>query len=262
MAAAINDQDDKPKLHMVLYQDMDTRLVERADRAARQGSRSIIDRDSAPEDITAAFRKHGGLGYVEDIYRIAGQTVVVEAPIAGPVDPVWYVIQCGPGAERLAVHRMKQAGLHPWLPLRREKRQVRNPKKGEPKTRGVDVPLVCGYAFLPLERQAFPDWRMIEEIDGVSSVLRHNGRPQPVIRMAELEELRRLEAEGHFDETKARPPKTKRGDCVRITAGPFKNLVGRVELTMDQRVKIVMDALFGQIDIGLEDVEVIDKPAA
>ena len=257
MPSSITDEDDTPRRP---HDDIpDGEQQSRIDRAKQDGARSTIDRDSRPEDIMAAFGKHGGvtLPWIEDAYRINGRTVLSESNLADPTVVDWYVLQCRPGGERQAVKGLTELAYDQWLPKQKLWRQVRAPKKGQPKKVGVELPLIVGYAFLPHMRATIPNWPRIEGVDGVSGVLRHDGSPQPVLRLALLLELRRLEAEGHFDETRDRPPKTKRGDTVMVSEGPLAGLKGLVEIATRERVKVMLGSLFGQVDISVDSVDVV-----
>jgi len=257
MSSATVDEDDTPRRPHDDIPDGEQQL--RIDRARQEGARSTIDRDSPPEDISAAFGEAGGatLPWIEDVYTINGRTVLSESNLADPNIVDWYVLQCRPGAERQAVKGLTELAYDPWLPKQKIWRQVRAPKKGQPKKVGVERPLIIGYAFLPHMHATIPNWPQIEGVDGVSGVLRHDGAPQRVIQLETLLELRRLEAEGHFDETRDRPPKTKRGDTVMISEGPLAGLKGLVELATRERVKVMLGSLFGQVDISVDSVEVV-----
>lgn len=76
MSSSIPDEDGTPRRP---HDDIpDGEQQSRIDRAKQDGARSTIDRDSPPEDISAAFGDADVMPTVQDAYRINGRTHIVE----------------------------------------------------------------------------------------------------------------------------------------------------------------------------------------
>ena len=219
------------------------------DANVRANRRPTIGPDSPPEDIRAAFR-HATLIEPQPIAPAVAAEVI-------SVDHRWLVATFAP-----RLHDKVQRGCreHGWVftcPKSREWSPVKRPKPGEAKKVAVEKPLFGTYGFLRPADVARPDWLSLDRVDGLGALVRRPMTREPVtVPMGQVERFARLEAEGLFDATRSRPPKVKRLDAVLITAGPFRGIRGLVEMTVGERVKVLMD-LLGAVEVSMDQVEAV-----
>jgi transcriptional antiterminator RfaH len=147
----------------------------------------------------------------------------------------WYAVHTQPNAEAKALDNLLRQGYHAYLPRRRV--EIRHARRRQLVLR----PLFPRYLFAGLDRATML-WRPILSTFGVSGVVRAGGEPAAV--PAEIvAELRDREAAGDFD--RPRPGQALRvGELVRVTAGAFEDMLGRlVELRDEERVVVLLELL-------------------
>ncbi len=147
----------------------------------------------------------------------------------------WYAAYTQPNAEAKAVDQLQRQGYSVYLP--RYRRWVRHARKRAL----VSRPLFPRYLFVGLDRLT-QRWRPIRSTVGVVGLV--TGGDEPVaVSPAIIETLRRREGDGAFD---ALSPvrRLRSGDAVRVTDGPFEDVVGRLAGLADhERVHILLDLL-------------------
>jgi transcription antitermination factor NusG len=243
----MDDENQRPSL-LKSFASMRGDMVERADRAKREGARPTLGADSSPEDIRAAF-KHATLLEPQPIAPAIAAEIVT-------TDHRWLVATFAP-----RLHDKVQRGCkeHGWVftcPKSKEWQLVKRPQPGQPKKVAVERPLFGTYGFLRPDNRD-PNWLGLDRVDGLGALVRRPITKEPItVPLGEVEKFARLEAEGLFDATRSRPPKVKRLDKVLITGGPFAGIRGLVEMTVGERVKVLMD-LLGAVDVSMDQVEAV-----
>ena len=234
------------------YAEMPDDMVERADASVRAGGQATIGADSRPEDIAAAFR-HARLMDARPIGSgVQAEIVSVEEPELRR----WYVATFAPRLHDKVDRGLRDVGWDFACPMAKEWQAVARPKKGQPKRVAVERPLFGTYGFLHPADGAQSDFVAIEHVDGFGSLVRRATTHEPVrLPPGDLDRFKQLEADGFFDATRTRPPKVKRFDRVTGTSGPFQGVKGIVQMTMCERVKVLMD-LLGVVEMSIEAVEV------
>ena len=147
----------------------------------------------------------------------------------------WYAVYTRPQAEMKALENLLRQGYDAYLP--RYRTQVSHARRLQTVLR----PLFPRYLFAGIDRGAMR-WRPILSTVGVSDVVRRGDQPMPVapeIVMA----LREQERAGVFERlARRRPPGL--GEMVRISAGAFEDMIGRlIELRDQDRVVVLLDLL-------------------
>ncbi len=147
----------------------------------------------------------------------------------------WYAAYTQPHAEAKALDHLQRQGYSIYLP--RYRRWVRHARKRAL----VSRPLFPRYLFVGLDRLT-QRWRPIRSTAGVLGLVRSGEEPVPVAPEI-IDALRHREGEGAFDVLS--PAQLLRtGDTVRVTQGPFEDLVGRLLGSADhERVYILLDLL-------------------
>ena len=165
----------------------------------------------------------------------------------------WYVVRTLAQRERHAVQQLANQNYRSFLPLllknRRHARRVET----------ISAPLFPRYAFVIFDRDR-DRWRSINGTLGVERLLMCGGEPQPVppgfvenlILAADDENII------HFSHT-LRP-----GQRVKVAAGPFADLVGRLERLDDRgRVSVLLELMGGSVRVALPQTLIIpDHDAA
>jgi transcriptional antiterminator RfaH len=148
----------------------------------------------------------------------------------------WCAAFTQPRSEATAVRHLNQQGFEVYLPVFRKRRSH---------ARKIDVvraPLFPGYIFVAVDVDRTP-WRCIDSTVGVSYLVRNGSQPA-VVPPAVIQSLRESE-DGHGYVTVA-PPQLSPGEQVRITGGPFDNLIGRFERMNDRERVVVLLELLGR----------------
>ena len=147
----------------------------------------------------------------------------------------WYAVHTRPQAELKAFENLRRQGYRAYLP------RYRTRTTHARRVQTVLRPLFPRYLFAGLDRTAMR-WRPILSTFGVSDVVRAGDEPAAVAPEI-IAELREGESSGAFDRLcSGRLPRL--GDLVRINAGVFEQMIGRLaELRDEDRVVVLLDLL-------------------
>jgi transcriptional antiterminator RfaH len=146
----------------------------------------------------------------------------------------WYAVHTRPHAETKALENLLQQGYEAYLP--RYRTEIRHARRRQTVMR----PLFPRYLFAGIDRTAMR-WRPILSTVGVSDVVRSGDEPLPVAPEI-VEAMRAQENAGGFDALVRRTPRI--GELVRISAGAFEDMIGRlIELRDQDRVVVLLDLL-------------------
>jgi transcriptional antiterminator RfaH len=156
----------------------------------------------------------------------------------------WYAVHTRPQAETKALENLLRQGYEAYLP--RYRTQIRHARRLQTVLR----PLFPRYLFAGIDRTAMP-WRPILSTVGVSDLVRSGDGPLPVAPEI-VEALRAQEGAGGFDAL-ARRRGPRLGDLVRISAGAFEDMIGRlIELRDQDRVVVLLDLLGRKVRAQIE----------
>jgi len=147
----------------------------------------------------------------------------------------WYAVYTQPHAETKALEHLLRQGYSAYLP--RYRTRVRHARRSQMVLR----PLFPRYLFAGIDRAAMR-WRPILSTIGVADVVRAGDEPSPVPSEI-VDVIREREAAGGFDW--CNPQHSLRvGELVRVTAGAFEGMVGKlVELRDRDRVVVLLELL-------------------
>ena len=147
----------------------------------------------------------------------------------------WYVAYTQPHGEAKALDHLHRQGYTLYLP--RYRRFVRHARQRALVLR----PLFPRYLFVGLDRLT-QRWRPIRSTAGVVGLVANGDEPVPVAAEV-IETLQRREQDGAFD-LLSPVQRLSVGDAVRVTEGPFENLIGHLLSVADhERVFILLDLL-------------------
>ena len=160
-------------------------------------------------------------------------------PLAG--EQRWYVVRTLAQRERLAVQQLVNQGYRAFLPLHLKTR--RHARKVET----ISAPLFPRYLFTILDLTC-DRWRSINGTFGVERLLMSGAKPQAVPHGLVESFISAADEDGtvHFDFH------LHEGQSVKVVAGPFANLIGRLERLDDKgRVSVLLELLGGSVRVAL-----------
>jgi transcriptional antiterminator RfaH len=161
----------------------------------------------------------------------------------------WYAVYTRPQAEATALQNLLRQGYRAYLP--RYRTEIRHARRRQTVLR----PLFPRYLFAGIDRGSMP-WRPILSTFGVAGMVRAGDEPKPVARQV-IEALREREAAGAFD--RLGRSELRLGELVRVSAGAFRDMIGRLAELRDQDRVVVLLEILGRTvpaQIELEAVEV------
>jgi transcriptional antiterminator RfaH len=163
----------------------------------------------------------------------------------------WSAAMTHPHNEALAIRNLRRqqfTAFYPFflIPTRWKRLSVR--------------PVFPGYVFVELDDQD-PNWSPINSTFGVKRLLTNpqSGDDYRVpAKIGFIDDLRRLRLRGSADHDEALPPGTQ----VRILRGPFAERVALVELSDQDRVRLLLEVFNREISISfsLDQIELIRRP--
>ena len=160
---------------------------------------------------------------------------------ASPIGEHWYAVQTRPHQENRAIAHVEQQGFRTFCP--RLRRTVRHARK----TTAVLAPLFPGYFFVPLDMSR-DRWRSINGTRGVARLVAYGEQPSRVPSGI----VETLLASTNADGTMNWLPALAVGGSVRISDGPFADLVGTLEhLGPDGRVLVLLGLLGRPVNVSL-----------
>lgn len=152
------------------------------------------------------------------------------------------VLIANPSAEFLAAERLRERGFKSYCPKRRVELTGHRPRRGE----SIFKPLFPRYLFAELhpDQEAKPMLWASGICSSATWALWQRGRPRRLLSCEFIEAMRIEENTGAFD---ARQPQLKHGEIVRITGGPFADLMGKIVAIEDdeKRIWVLLDVLGG-----------------
>ena len=153
----------------------------------------------------------------------------------------WYVARTLPQRELHAARQLNNQGFYTFVP--RYWKNRRHARKVET----ISTPLFPRYIFVVVD-QTRDRWRSINGTLGVDRLLMYGREPQAVPLGVVENLIAATDAQGnvHFDFD------LNVGQSVKVTAGPFANLVGELERLDDNgRVRVLLEILGGRVRVAL-----------
>lgn len=159
----------------------------------------------------------------------------------------WYAVRSATCRENAAAEALEEAGITVFLPLEASW----GTRAGKPGKSRVERPLLRGYLFVLIDLVTEED--QVLAVHGVHSFLGYtdevgDNRPLPV-PLPLIIEIQSHERAGRYDKTLYFKPKydPRKGDRVKITAGPWLNFFGKVLVTpRKQRAHVMVEGPFGR----------------
>ena len=155
--------------------------------------------------------------------------------------PRWYAVQCQPHREQGAAAHLRNQDYAVFLPWR--EKTLRHARRIETVLR----PFFPGYLFIHLDLSCEP-WRPVNGTFGVVRLVMQGDRP----RAAPHGVIEALKACCNEEEILDWQPPLTVGQTVRVTMGPFAELVGELDrLDGPGRVRVLLDLMGGKVPAWL-----------
>jgi transcription elongation factor/antiterminator RfaH len=158
-------------------------------------------------------------------------------------DERWYVVRTQPHRELQAARQLGNQAYRVFYP------RFFKSRRHAPKFETVLAPLFPRYMFVILDL-ARDRWRSVNGTYGVDRLLMRNGEPEPVPRGLVEQLADAAEADGvvRFSAT------LKEGQTIRVTAGPFAELMGKLDRLGDSgRVRVLLEIMGGRVPVLLPE---------
>jgi transcriptional antiterminator RfaH len=153
----------------------------------------------------------------------------------------WYVARTLPQRELQAAQELANQGFRAFVP--RYWKNRRHARKVET----ISAPLFPRYIFAVLDTTR-DRWRSVNGTRGVDRLLMCGGEPQPVPRGVVESLIEATDAEGNIHYEFG----LKKGQAVKVTAGPFVDLVGQLERLDDNgRVRVLLEIMGAKARVAL-----------
>jgi len=159
----------------------------------------------------------------------------------------WYVLHTRSRFENVVSDGLLKKAFEVYLP------RIQVPSKRRDRKKMIHVPLFPGYIFVRTDLNPYQQLEIVKTVGVVRFVGNRQG-PLPV-RTEAIESLRIMVASDRDIVTGRR---LRRGDRVRVTAGPFAGVVGTfVRYRGQSRVVVNIEALgqYAAVEVDLDDVE-------
>lgn len=168
--------------------------------------------------------------------------------VSRAVQSTWFVLQLKPGGLDRARTNLARQGVSSFMPMRQ--RTTRHAGR----LTNVTRPLFPGYLFIELGRDA-PAWRSINATYGVArAVCREPGKPVEV-PVAIISALR--VASSDDGEYIRDPEPFLPGETIRVAAGPFADVLARVEAAPERdRIYVLLDMMGREVRAAVRSVDV------
>jgi transcription antitermination factor NusG len=162
----------------------------------------------------------------------------------------WFVVHAQPHRELVAHANLANQGFRSFLPL--HTKTVRHARQ----FRTAIAPFFPRYLFVELALGR-DRWRSVTGTFGVSHLIMEGDRPKPVAPGVVEAIIAMADETGMICLDAAILP----GQVVRISAGPFAGLVGKMlKLDVQDRVKVLLDLMGSKVSVSVARDELV--PAA
>lgn len=163
---------------------------------------------------------------------------------------IWYAVRVATGQEREVGASLAERLYPIFLPMLTDW----HVEPGRPKERRCE-PLLPGYLFVLCEEEDFAEIKGVEDVHAFVRYIRDDGNAWPVEFPADvILGLQMDERGGAFDKTLIFHYRPRKGEMVKITAGPYFNCIAKVIATpRGKRASLLVEG-FGSARHRTEDI--------
>ena len=161
------------------------------------------------------------------------------------LDKKWYIARIKPNSYHSASQNLERQGFETFLP----KMKITQRQKNKFIVKNVYV--FPGYMFVCFDPRIIT-WTKINSTYGVSKILAFNNKPSEISFDLILELKTRYEINSNLTQKE----KLKKGDSIKFYAGPFADLIAKVEsVDENNRIWVLLEAMGGYQRLKLQSVE-------
>ena len=161
------------------------------------------------------------------------------------LDKRWCIAQIKPNSYNSAIQNLERQGFETFLP------KMEITQRQENKFFVKNVYVFPGYMFVCFDPQII-NWPKINSTYGVSKVLASNKKPSEISSDLILELKNRYE----INSNPMQKEKLHKGDSIKFYAGPFTDLIGKIEsVDENNRIWVLLEAMGEYKKLKLKNVE-------
>jgi transcriptional antiterminator RfaH len=149
-------------------------------------------------------------------------------------DAPWYLAQSKPNQEHLAAQRLRRHGSDVFLP------RLMRAQRWRGRLRTVSAPVFSGYVFFSPDPER-PEWQRVNRTPGVTRLVRFGvDGPAAVPSSLVLGLMMRCDTQGNL----LPPDDLQPGEAVRVTAGPFAEMISTIEeIDANARITLLLEIM-------------------
>lgn len=161
------------------------------------------------------------------------------------LDKKWFIAQIKPNSYHPAIQNLERQGFETFLP----KMEITQRKENKFVIKNVYV--FPGYMFVCFDPHTI-SWTKINSTYGVSKILTFSNKPTEISSHLILELKNRYEINNKLTQKE----KLQKGDSIKFYAGPFTDLIAKVESVDEKnRIWVLLEAMGGHQKFKLQNVE-------
>ena len=161
------------------------------------------------------------------------------------LDKRWFIAQIKPNSYHPAIQNLERQGFETFLP----KMEITQRKENKFVVKNVYV--FPGYMFVCFDPHTI-SWTKINSTYGVSKILTFSNKPTEISSHLILELKNRYEINSKLTQKE----KLQKGDSIKFYAGPFTDLIAKVESVEGKnRIWILLEAMGGYQRLKLKNIE-------
>ena len=161
------------------------------------------------------------------------------------LDKKWFIAQIKPNSYKSAIQNLERQGFETFLP----KMEITQRQKNKFIVKNVYV--FPGYMFVCFDPRIIT-WTKINSTYGVSKILAFNNKPSEISSDLILELKTRYEINSNL----TKKDKLQKGDSIKFYAGPFADLIAKVEsVDENNRIWVLLEAMGGYQRLKLKSAE-------
>ena len=163
------------------------------------------------------------------------------------LDKKWFIAQIKPNSYKSAIQNLERQGFETFLP----KMKITQRQKNKFIVKNVYV--FPGYMFVCFDPRIIT-WTKINSTYGVSKILAFNNKPAEISSDLILELKTRYDINNNLNQK----DKLKKGDSIKFYAGPFADLIAKVEsVDENNRIWVLLEVMGGYQRLKLQSAEKI-----
>ncbi len=164
------------------------------------------------------------------------------------LDKKWFIAKIKPNSYNIAILNLERQGFETFLP----KMEITQRRKNKFIVKNVYV--FPGYMFVYFDPH-ITTWTKINSTYGVAKILAFNNKPSEISSDLILE----LKARYEINNNQKQKENLRKGDSIKFYAGPFADLIAKVEnVDENNRIWVLVETMGGYQRLKLKNVEKIN----